>query len=292
MLLSILQNSCTLQHEHVWNVPVIKSDIEPVTFIAVCADAQLAIKVIQPNDLVRRMSRNNLLSDCLKLKQWSEWAYLIVAGDLRPASMQRTSLPGDAMIDGKRSEKKGDWARVSNILLKVQETGVTYVQVESHDQVVEMVHNIAQQDRSTKRVKPARDVVFAEPAEDILLSLDGIGEKTCDALLQYTGGNAAHALAILTDDTYDFPNIGPGIRAKVRACLGMNEDTVIAVHLKLTEQQRQENDDLSYQAFVAKQATDLSKLHVPQEIPAMSDKSSDILDLMSSVANAKKERAA
>lgn len=218
-LVSILQSSEDVK-KYGFNTLVVPSpSIAPATFHAFCTDgAKLAIKVITPSDLVRSLSKKRILSDCLKLREQSGWAYLIIAGELRPA---RETITGDVLRDGKRVSG-WTWETISNMLLSIQETGVAVCQINNIDNVTRYVQSLAERSRLVKRVRPAREVLFCEPAEDMLMALPGIGEKTAQALLEYTG-SAAWALMILTDDQYEFAGIGPETRRKVREALGIGD---------------------------------------------------------------------
>jgi len=200
MLLSILYNGLTMQVQPEWGVPAIGAPIDPASYIAVCDDgAQLAIRVMTTSDLYHGLRNKTIYAEMLKMREVTPWAYLL-------------------LLEGKNVLSDD----LAGALVSVQETGVAVLHIKS-ETVVETVQRLASRDRTTRRIRPPRDVLFAEPDLDMLLALPGIGEKTADALLQHCG-SAAWALMVLTDDTYEFPGIGPETRRKVRAALGLQDD--------------------------------------------------------------------
>jgi hypothetical protein len=200
MLTSILYNGMNMQAQPEWGVPAISAPIAPASYLAVCADgAQLAIRVMATNELRHALRDKTLYADMIKLRNLSPWAYLIT-------------------LEGKRT--LGD--DLSGALLSVQETGVGTLHIKQ-ETLVETVQRLASRDRTTRRVRPPRDVLFADPDLDMLLALPGIGEQKAVALLEHCG-SAAWALMVLTDDQHEFPGIGPETRRKVREALGLHDD--------------------------------------------------------------------
>jgi ERCC4-type nuclease len=200
MLLSILYNGLDMQSQPDWGMPAISAPIAPASYLAVCADgAQLAIRVMTTNDLRHALRNKTLYADMIKLRNLSPWAYLIT-------------------LEGKRTLEDD----LSGALLSVQETGVGTLHIKQ-ETLVETVQRLAKRDRTPRRVRPPRDVLFADPDLDMLLALPGIGEQKAEALLQYCGG-AAWALMVLTDDKHEFPGIGQETRRKVREALGLHDD--------------------------------------------------------------------
>jgi ERCC4-type nuclease len=215
MLTSIFYNGLDMQAQPEWGVPTISAPIAPASYLAVCADgAQLAIRVMATNDLRHALRNKTLYADMLKLRNLSPWAYLI-------------TLEGKLALD----RILGD--DLSSALLSVQEIGVGTLHIKQ-ETLVETVQRLASRDRSTRRVRPPRDVLFANPDLDILLALPGIGEQKAEALLKHCG-SAAWALMVLTNDEEDFPGIGPETRRKVRKALGLHDDMCFDVKVNEKE---------------------------------------------------------
>lgn len=211
MLLSILYNGMNMQAQPEWGVPSISAPIAPASYLAVCSDgAQLAIFVMTTNDLRHALRDKTLYADMIKLRNLSPWAYLILQESKR-------TLDDD----------------LSGALLSVQETGVGTLHVKQ-ETLVETVQKLASRNRSTRRVRPPRDVLFADPDLDMLLALPGIGEQKAEALLRHCG-SAAWALMVLTDNEYDFPGIGTETRRKVRDALGLHDDMGFRVEVHESE---------------------------------------------------------
>jgi ERCC4-type nuclease len=207
MLTSIFYNGLDMQAQPEWGVPTISAPIAPASYLAVCADgAQLAISVMTTNDLRDALRNKTLYADMIKLRNLSPWAYFIT-------------------LEGKRTLDDD----LSGALLSVQEIGVGTLHIKQ-ETLVETVQRLASRDRSTRRVRPPRDVLFADPDLDMLLSLPGIGEQKAEALLEHCGG-AAWALMVLTDDQHEFPGVGPETRRKVREAMGLHDDMSFRVEV-------------------------------------------------------------
>jgi hypothetical protein len=208
MLTSIFYNGLDMQAQPEWGVPAISAPIAPASYLAVCADgAQLAISVMTTNDLRHELRNKTLYADMIKLRNLSPWAYLIT-------------------LEGKRTLDAG-------ALLSVQEIGVGTLHIKQ-ETLVETVQRLASRDRSTRRVRPPRDVLFADPDLDMLLALPGIGEQKAEALLKHCS-SVAWALMVLTNDEEDFPGIGPETRRKVREALGLHDDMCFDVKVNEKE---------------------------------------------------------
>lgn len=206
MLTSILYNGLDMQAQPDWAVPAISAPID-ASYLAVCSDgAQLAIRVMNTNDLRHALRNKTLYAEMLRMRNLSPWAYLIT-------------------LEGKRTLDDD----LSGALLSVQETGVGTLHIKQ-ETLVETVQKLAGRDRGTRHIRPPRDVLFVEPDMDMLLALPGIGEQKAEALLKHCG-SAAWALMTLTDDQYDFPGIGPETRRKVREAMGLHDDMSFRVEV-------------------------------------------------------------
>jgi ERCC4-type nuclease len=201
-----------MQAQPDWGVPAISAPITSASYLAVCADgAQLAISVMTTNDLRHALRNKTLYADMLKLRGLSPWAYLITLEEKR-------TLDDD----------------LSSALLSVQETGVGTLHIKQ-ETLVETVQRLAKRDRTTRRVRPPREVLFADPELDMLLALPGLGEKKAIALLEHCK-SAAWALMVLTDDEYEFPGIGQETRRNIREVLGLHDDMSFRVEVHEPEE--------------------------------------------------------
>lgn len=195
--------------------------LEDATALVHCEDGQiLAILYLHAHEVLRLIPSDGLFERVAALKQRSDWAYLVIGGELVQAG-------GDTRCEGQL--RKWPWASVEGALLSVQEFGVGVVQIAHEADLGATAQRLARRDRSKKRVKQ-RDVSYYEPAEQMLLALPGLGPERVMAALDYAG-SAGWALSALTDATTEIPGIGAATKAKIREALGLKPDEQIAVYI-------------------------------------------------------------
>ena len=175
--------------------------------LATCADgALLACRYMTVGEFSAQLRQNALLATCLELKLRSQWAYLLLDGVFAPMASGKT------LINDRPSGY--EFSAIQGALLTIQEAGVGVVYVRSETYLADCIYILAKRDRGEKRVRPARNVLFTTPGEDLLMALPGIGEAAKDALLSHVGSfGAGAALDALTD----LSTTPPGITAKQQA---------------------------------------------------------------------------
>ncbi len=207
--------------------------------LATCDDgALLAVERKTADDLLGSISDDRLWPQLAGIRIQTTWAYLVICGRLEPAAN------GNTLTD--RGETKWPWASVQGALLKAQELGVFVVQCANDAEYEPTVQRLSARSHSnTVAITPAKTPRLFDEGEQILLALPGIGPEKIGTILDYCN-NAAWALAFLTNDDAQehVPGIGPGIKRKVRAALGLRPEEELAVVISETGQLAMEQAEL------------------------------------------------
>jgi hypothetical protein len=204
-----------------WPAPTIPLDI-PCTALCYCADgALLSILVLEANEVLNRIPRDQLFAQVADLKAQSPWAYLVIIGGLEPANDGYTHADGQY--------RKFHWNATQGALLSIQELGVSILHIDHEQELGPLLERLGKRDRTTKRALAQRGIEPMSVAEDILLSLPGIGEKQAHRVLADCGGNAIWSLIALANLDCMIPGIGDGTRRKVREALGLLPDQNITL---------------------------------------------------------------
>jgi hypothetical protein len=201
---------------------------DSATLLMMCSDGQmLAVRYCTARELLSQIRDHALLPAMLQLRERSAWAYLIVAGELRHATTGKTLVSnGDS---AGHATTGYSWNALQGALLSVQESGVHIIQIGRESDLATTLQTLAARSRSTAKVRPMRDMLFVQPAEDLLLSIPGIGDATCERLLRFTGGSAGRALDCLTQPECDIPDVPAKIKHATRAALGLKDHEYLAV---------------------------------------------------------------
>lgn len=193
------------------NVMLLVADQPPITIVG------WSITALQ---FTRELKNGTLLANCANLHKTSSWSYLLISGTIVPSP--------DAIkceVNGQSSNL--EWRAVQGALLTIAEIGVQVVWIGLDKRLGETLLWIADRDRSTKKLQPARETLFATPAEQILTALPGIGPERADALLRSVGGDLTLALNALTDPDREAPGIPKSVREDARKVFGLPDDCVL-----------------------------------------------------------------
>jgi hypothetical protein len=195
---------------------------DPKTMLLMCHDGTLiAVRYTTAHGLLHDLQYHTLLPTVAQLRDRSKWCYLIISGNLH------SSDNGYAVANGITT--RWQWTAVQGALLSIQELGVAVIHMQSEAQLHTTVQNLAKRNHQLQRMRIPKEPLFTTPSEEVLLSLPGIGDERCDALLRFAGGNAARALECLTDPAMEIPSIGPDTKTKARQALGLSEKEFLAV---------------------------------------------------------------
>lgn len=197
--------------------PLLNAPIAPASFLVGCTDgATMAIGYMDQRGFLESMRRKELSAVCIGLRALSEWAYLIIAPGLVCSS------------DGQKVQGTGwTWASAQGALLAAQELGVQIIQLQHPQQVPDYVLVLAARERGAKRVMPIREALFLTPAEQMLLSIPGLGEERVTALLAHCGTASAALLALTWPGAALPTGFGPKTRDAARLALGLRNDEAL-----------------------------------------------------------------
>jgi hypothetical protein len=206
------------------DVPVTRLELgDSNTLLVLCSDGQiLAVRYLPISGLLGELRQQRLIPKLLELHARSPWAYLVVSGTVTPTSSGKTVVNGQDVTGW-------DWAAVQGALLSVQEMGVGLYTIKSESYLADTLYLLAKRDRTTKRVRPARDLLFLTPGEDVLLSLPGLGETKALDVLTWAGNSAARALDGICDPLMSVPGVSAADKVKIRKALGLAEGETLAI---------------------------------------------------------------
>jgi len=220
-------------------VPAIVSALDAGDLLLACDDGALVVVERKTaSDFLNTLRDDRLFPQIAKLREQTQWSYLVVCGDLRPGP------GGVCYCDGK--ETGWNWSSVSGALITAQELGVHVVQLAGDHDYEAAVIRLACRDRQTVRVQPARDLSIVSEAERILAALPGIGPERIAAVLEFCG-TPAWALTWLTDDRQlndgTVPGIGLRTKQRIRKALGLDAETYMSVIVKDTNQEAERKQE-------------------------------------------------
>lgn len=205
-------------------VPCVVTALDAGDLWASCADGELlVIERKTTSDLLGSIADGRLFQQAHKMRERSQWAYLVVTGFLQPTHDGKTFVQGKAT--------GWDWNSVQGALLDVQETGVQIVYCEHENGYEATVQRLAKRSRGGRvLMNTARTARVMTAAETIMTSLPGIGLERAQAALEEFP-TAALALAWLTwtGTIGDVAGIGDGIKAGVRRALGLTQNEWLTV---------------------------------------------------------------
>jgi ERCC4-type nuclease len=183
----------------------------------------LVIERKTPSDLLNSIKDGRLFQQVAAMRERSKWCYVLVSGALTH------TLDGHVITDNRTTGFRYD--DVQGALLTVQELGVSLIHCQSDSHYEEAVIRLARRERTAeKSIQPRMKAAFLSPAEQILISLPGIGLERAKLLLSECP-DAAHAIAWLTwlDTFHEIAGIGDGTKRNVRKALGLNDDQWLTV---------------------------------------------------------------
>ena len=196
---------------------------DDVTALALCDDGtMLAVLCLDFERFLTWLKTDSLFQRIEKLKQRSEWAYVFMVGSARP------NAAGKAVVNG--NERNWSWASIQGALVSMQELGIIVGYCADEAQFGEAVVQLGNRQRTTKRMKSLRNFETYSPAEEMLLALPGVGEKTMLELIRECG-TVMWALIALTAPDTKVAGIGDKSKAAIRNALGLEDDEQIMLGL-------------------------------------------------------------
>ena len=176
----------------------------------------LIIERKTPSDLLNSLRDERLLPQCAKMRDASQWCYLLITGELRRSHSGKVITA--------RGETGWDWNAVWGALLTIQEMGVGVTFAAGDDDFEGAVMRLAARKRAPVRILPPRPPRVFGAGEAAIAALPGVGLERLDALLEYAGSPAMALVALTEHGSHHVPGIGPGTRRAVRRALGLDDD--------------------------------------------------------------------
>ena len=208
-----------------FGVPVVVTKLDAGDCIISCKDGSiLVIERKTPTDLLGSVRDGRLFSQCFKMRQISDWCYLVIVGELWRTRENKVK------VDGHR-ETRWNYDSVQGSLLTVQETGVNVVYTADYKPAIE---RLAKRNREDLKIRPRRQSVPMTPDEALLAALPNIGPILAQQILAKCG-NAAHALDWLTNMWAGYetkvPGIGSNQKAEIHSLFGLKDREYLTVNL-------------------------------------------------------------
>jgi ERCC4-type nuclease len=208
--------------------PTSVSFLDAGDVLAICDDAVIAIERKEASDFLNTMAAGRLFPQLAKLRELSQWAYLVIVGSIVPGAN------GTCSVEGRQTN--WNWSSIQGAIVTAQEMGVVVVEVTHDTEYESTVLRLCNRDRAPLRIHPPRDAAIVSDAEAILGALPGVGAERASALVKYSG-SPAWAITYLTDDSglgERVPGIGEGVKRRIRKALGLEDWQTLCVIAKET----------------------------------------------------------
>jgi ERCC4-type nuclease len=176
----------------------------------------LLIERKEPNDLLGSIKDGRLFEQCHRMKQQSQWCYVVITGNVYPGP------DGKAWV-GQRATG-WDFNAVEGALLTVQEMGIFVIHCKNDLDFGATVERLASRNRGLLSIGVARSSNVLSAGETMLTTLPGLGYEKVKVLLEkkktpidaliwlcQIGKNGSEAV----------PGISDGIKNNVRRALGL-----------------------------------------------------------------------
>lgn len=168
------------------DVPVMKMKLETGDLWVKCEDGNtLIIERKEPTDLMASIADNRLFNQAAKMRQVSNWCYVVVTGKIDDANF----------IDN--TGRKWTYASIWGALLSVQEMGVMIIFCDGEDDFGPCIERLARRNRGDIKVKPVRNAYVFGGQEAVLASLPGIGVKKAVDYLKLFDNNLGMTIMTL-----------------------------------------------------------------------------------------------
>jgi ERCC4-type nuclease len=205
--------------------PSVVAALDAGDYLISCDDGNtLVVERKTPTDFLGTLKENRLFDQCVKLREARAqgfWAYFMITGEFR------YSRGGFVNCDGR--DTGWDWSAVYGALISIQELGIFVTQCAGDMDFAQAIIRLSNRNRSKEMIiEPKRDPKRLKKGELVISALPGIGEqKTPEIMAQY--GNAAAALAGLTDFESQIAGIGSGTKKRIREALGLSNNQSLTI---------------------------------------------------------------
>lgn len=181
-------------------------------------NAMIVIERKTVPDLLQSIKDGRLTSQASKMRQKSQWCYIVVTGQFTQSDSGAVSYSHN----GQWVETGWNYDSVQGALVTAQELGAIVVFSATYIQAIERIVN---RSRSAVKIVPARESVVFGGGELVLSALPNIGStKALELMSEF--GNAAVALDFLTDVSWQdgtVKGIGDKTKQNIRDILGLKD---------------------------------------------------------------------
>jgi ERCC4-type nuclease len=192
--------------------------------MATCDDRSiLLIERKTPSDLLNTIKQKRLFPQCQQMIEITPWSYVVITGILY------RDRDGFVTVGG-QGHTGWNFDAVQGALLTCQEMGIGVLTCGGDSDFEATVIRLCNRDRGTVRVKPPRETYLLKNGEAALAALPGIGPERVQAIMDRFS-TVAGALEWLTnlDHKLEIPGVAEGIKARVKAALGLEGLKMYAV---------------------------------------------------------------
>lgn len=204
--------------------PTIPAALDAGDVMVTCDDgAVLAIERKTASDLLNTLADDRLFPQLARLRQTSQWAYLVITGQLI------ADVSGKAIADGRPTG--WNYASVAGALLTAQEMGVMVMQVASDNDFEQAIIRLANRSRGPMTLTPARDASILSEGWSVVAALPGVGIERVKCIRE-TCDTPYSAISWLTDAGKWAPRmkgIGDGVRRGIRQALEIPDGFYLAL---------------------------------------------------------------
>jgi ERCC4-type nuclease len=205
-------------------VPTVITMLAAGDFLVATSDnCLLGIERKTSGDLLNTLGDDRLFPQLTRLRELTEYAYLMITGPLMPTAEGKTITH---RVTG------WDWSAVQGALLTVQEIGVNIIYATDDLDLEPAIIRLAKRRRENARVLPPRQATVYGPGEAAIAQLPGIGIDRLEAVLQAVGAPFWALVALTQKDGEHIPGIGPATKQRIRNALGLcgeHEDLELVV---------------------------------------------------------------
>jgi len=180
-----------IHHPEIWEYfahkyPIFAMQDDMGDFWVKCEDDNMiTIERKAPNDLLASIADNRLFNQAAKMRQVSNWCYVVVTGKIDDSNF----------IDD--AGRKWTYASIWGALLSVQEMGVMIIFCDGEDDFAPCIERLAKRNRGDIKVKPVRNAYVFGGQEAVLASLPGIGVKKAVDYLKLFDNNLGESIMML-----------------------------------------------------------------------------------------------
>lgn len=181
--------------------------------------------------LLEQISRlvENRINQQLRGEKQTYWPYLVITGTLSPDHNGKTYTGRDT---------GWAWNAVQGALLTIQEMGCYVAHCPSDTEYARFITMLANRKHDDAvDILPQKQPLPVDAKSMFLMGLPGVGLERARQILEWAGGNLAHALMGLTDLDIKAP-VGEHVRRSIRKFLELQDEQLVEIGLDDTDREK------------------------------------------------------